>query len=145
MNANQIYVLPAQSLTCDLDSLVGCYYNHIPEVETIRWLGEVKQWRIQIKTVKFFDFDGRRYWSLQTVWFDGNPVMIIQNAGREGDDHAERFITDREIFLKMVDYVRSIIVIDQSSIDQDIIDPTEDLPGLTEFYGNSLNGVFERH
>jgi hypothetical protein len=145
MNANQIYALPPEKVTTKIGSLMGCYYNHIPEVDYAERLYSVEQNLIEIKKVKFFNFDGRRYWSLQTVWFDKAPVMIIQNAGREGDDHAERFITDLEHFWNMIKFIRDLVPPSDDFTAKDIIDPDEDIPGLTEFYGNSLDGVFERY
>lgn len=56
-----------------LQSLIGCYYNHIPEIETGTVLGEeVTKHNIMvvIKVIKHFNFDYRRYWRLATVWFD---------------------------------------------------------------------------
>lgn len=140
MTANEIYALTPESTTHALWDLSGCYYNHVAEA------GDSSEWnskettRITVKTIKYFNFDGRRIWRLSTVWFDEKPVMIIQNAGREGDDHRERFITDKSLFCEMVTHIRSLAGVEVL----EVLDPEKDSPDLTKFYGYELSGPFER-
>ena len=145
--ANDLYSKPTDKYL-PLSVLVGCYFNFIPETEIERWdLENMASPRIEIRSLMDFDFDYRRIWRLSTVWFDTKPVMILQNAGREGDDHAQRFITDAELYVEMINYLISIKprkIIDVE--DEDVIDPHEDMGSrLTTFYGNSLDGHFERY
>ena len=83
--AADLYKMTPERSTKELSYLVGCYYNHIPEVgndiESVKYL--LSSDRVEIKFLKDWNFDFRRVWQLATVWFDGNPVMITQNAGRE--------------------------------------------------------------
>jgi hypothetical protein len=88
--------------------LGGFYYNHMPEIDDGYMPYEDPNKRIAIRYYKDFDFDGRRFWRLAAVCFDGLPFMIIQNAGREGDDHHRRFITDLHQYKDAVKYVLSI-------------------------------------
>lgn len=155
MTPNELYKRMPENSHFDLDNLVGFYYNHIPEIDAhdISNANETEQ-RVLIKEYKFFDFDGRRFWRLASVWFDGTkddkladaykPVMIIQNAGREGDDYDGRFITDEKLYLEMVTYIRSLIN-DRPYQTSDVVDPDVDINNLTSFYGNELDGHFERY
>jgi len=151
MTPNELYNRVPQHSHYDLDMLIGFYYNHIPEIEEVSDANEKEQ-RVLIKEYKYFDFDGRRYWRLASVWFDDNdladlrhkPVMIIQNAGREGDDHDGRFITDEKLYMEMITYLRSLVK-DRPFQTSDVVDPDVDINNLTSFYGNELDGHFERY
>ena len=146
MTPRQIYEMPAERADKELSCLVGCYYNHIPEVGDHwgDWLWGFKQDRVEIKYIKDFYYDGRRIWRLATVWFDGNPIMIIQNAGREGDDHRAKFVTDLDGYIKMVGYIASLLPNEyRESVKTVSIE--DDLPELTEFYGQRLDDPFHRH
>ena len=139
-SAEDIYAMPVEDIYSDLSSLNGCYYSHIPEVD-IYSIPEGSVERVEIREIKYVDFDGRRIWNLSTIWFDEKPVMIFQNAGREGDDHAKRFITDFDLYTEMVSYLISLQKPD--IMHSDIIDPTEKRNDLDNFYGCSLDTVDE--
>lgn len=148
--ANELYAMVPKLTTHEISNLVGHYFNHIEEVECSGDLrselcyAEDKNTRIQIRYIKDHCYDGRRTWTLATVWLDHNPVMIIQNAGREGDDHSRRFITDRARFIDMCVYIRSLInENDPSGIEE--IDPDEEMSDLTCFYGRSLYDSFRHY
>ena len=144
MKASEAYLLEPESTSECLGVLKGFYYDHLPEVEDSLWDLQDKNTKAEIKTLKDFDFDGRRCWSLRTVWFEGKPFMITQNAGREGDDHRQRFITDVEVYKKFVDYVKSLTNTQEYYL-EDVIEVDEDYPNLINFYGNDLFGNFERY
>lgn len=131
----------------DPHNLKGCYYNHIPEAKLDWDVPYDKEFpSIEIRVVKEFDFDGRRFWRLATVWFEGLPVMVIQNAGREGDDHEARFITNTELFNKMCRYIESIANVSDDAVCLDVYNEDQEIGAkLTTFYGNTLNGHFERY
>jgi len=139
MTANDIYKLKPISVTTEIDRLIGCGYNHIPEIDAY-YLGYVSNERINIKTYADYCFDGRRIWKISSVWFDEKPVMIIQNAGREGDDHAERFITDTDVYENMVSYIKTLMAKEELP---DVIDPDENIPKLTGFYGHTLGEFYD--
>jgi hypothetical protein len=144
-----LYNMDPQYKDKNIHCLSGCYYNHIPEIEEWDWhrVQYDQNERVEIRHIKEFWFDHRRFWRLSTVWFDGLPVMIIQNAGREGDDFSESFITDKERYLKMVTYIMSLMTAeDKAEEDGRVVGLTEDLGDtLTSFYGDCLDGHFERH
>lgn len=128
-----------------LDMFIGCYFNHIFESGIEQWdLNGIESDRVEIKIIKEFHFDSRRFWRLATVWFDGYPVMITRNSGREGDDFSDRFITDKAQFTKMCIHIHSLASKFPDEI-ADIVEVDVDIPGLTEFYGNRLDGYFERY
>lgn len=141
--ANELYAMPYE-VNCALCCLIGFGYNHIKEsgLDTID-IVDIDTDRVEIRTIKYFDFDGRRFWMLATVWFDSKPVMVIQNAGREGDDHAKRYVTDKSALRDMCQYIRSLVPVEED--ESDLVDADEDIPSLTEFYGNELDGHFERY
>lgn len=144
ITAKEVYQLPSQSETSELWSLKGYYYDFLPEIDDELYSVKPEDnKRLKIKVLKEFDFDGRRFWRLQTLWIDDKPVMIMQNAGREGDDHRERFITNKELYKEVVNYVRELIG-DNSNVFDDFVDENEPRNYL-EFYGNHLNGYFERY
>jgi hypothetical protein len=71
--------------------------------------------------------------------------MIIQNAGREGDDWAKRFVTNEDTYWAAMRYLKSIALIPEvTDVAKDLVDPDVDNGALTAFYGNSLDGHFER-
>ena len=146
---NELYKMEPERVTNDISYLVGCYYNHVKEVgeEWAEYETPFLAERIEVRYLKDYDFDGRRVWKLATVWFDGEPVMITQNAGREGDDHSARFITDGKLFMKMCHYIKTQIPLTPipKTAGPSVVDPGEDIQDLTEFYGNSLDGPFERY
>jgi hypothetical protein len=148
MTAKELYLREPEKIETDLNILRGFYYNHIPEIDdncgdyfTDDILKNNK--RIKIKILKDFSFDPRRHWRLATIWIDENPVMIIQNAGREYDDFSKRFITNKELYIEMISYIKSLFPIYINEI-IGIIDENIDSPILTNFYNNNLDGIFER-
>lgn len=70
--------------------------------------------------------------------------MVIQNAGREGDDHRFKFVTNAEQYAKMVGYLVGLSPLDMNGEDSKLIDPEKDDIELTHFYGHYLNGNFEK-
>ena len=110
MNAKEIYNLKPIFIKKDFWELKGCYANLLPEIEEFNCEMMDLNTRIETKYYVDYCFDGRRTWTLASIWFDSTPIMIIQRAGREGDDHYNRFITNVEGFHKMVKYIRSLIV-----------------------------------
>lgn len=131
----------------DAHKLTGCYYNHIREARLDWGMPYDEEFPdIQVRVVKEFDFDGRRFWRLATVWFKDKPVMVIQNAGREGDDHEARFITDTESFNNMCRYIEMISNKGDEEVVEDVYSEDQEIGSkLTTFYGNTLDGYFERY
>lgn len=122
----------------------GCYFNHIPEIDAYAEYEDSD--KLEVHIYKDFDFDGRRFWRLASIWFENKPIMIIRNAGREGDDHVSRFVTDREGYIAMVSHILSLKKMDEALIEnEDFVNPDEKITDLLDFYSNSLFGWFERN
>lgn len=148
MTPNELYKRTPERIDNDVNCLYGCYYNYIPEIEALQYGGgmiEDSANRIAIHYYKDFDYDGRRVWQLAAVKFDGKFVMIIQNAGREGDDWSKRFITDNYAYADMVRYIATLLPPGEDRSQDDIVDSDEEIKGLTCFYGGDLDGHFERY
>lgn len=139
MNANELYAIEEYTSTNDISSLIGCYFNHVEEagddfgLEAAYNAIEAEK-LIELRILRHTDIDYRRYWRLVTVWFDDLPVMVVQNAGREGDDHSRRFITDSRHFHEMCKYIGTKF---QNPRTVKAVDPNKDMPELTTFYGDS--------
>lgn len=146
ISPNELYNRMPEDSYFGCDYFIGCYYNHVPELEIheheLDYDSIQKDELLMIKVYKHFDFDGRRFWRLASVWFDNTPIMILRNAGREGDDHADRFITDEYGYRKMVEYLFTKV---RKQEIPDVVDPNEPIKDLTAFYGNNLTGRFERY
>lgn len=149
MTPNELYDRIPDKSSYDLNDLsVGSYGRQLYEIDELGcgyWFPDIKQTDIEIRIYKFFDFDGRRFWKLQSVYYKGNPVMIMRNAGREGDDHCSRFITDKERFKQLICQVKQHIL--ETSDDEeisDIVDGDDDV-GVESFYDGTLDGNFERY
>lgn len=142
MRAIDIYQMDCEESIKQL----GYLKNHINEIEESDLWGipEETNKMVGIQIHKYHNFDGRRYWQLGSVWFNGSPVMIIQNAGREGEDHEKKFITNKQLYIDMVRYIKSLIPFDDEWIDKEFINEEDDVKELNTFYGYSLNGRFER-
>ncbi|MFW5962150.1 MAG: hypothetical protein ACOCQR_00865 [bacterium] len=142
MKPIDIYNMPVIEEETGLWDLTNFYRDHFPEFEGN--LGMLKQpegeERVVAKTHKYFSFDGRRYWRLRSVWFDNQPIMVLQNAGREGDDHAARFITNEEKYWEMIQYFHSLQH-EEEEVLTDVFDESEDIENLVTFYGKSLKDI----
>ena len=126
---------------CDYSYISGCYYNHIPEIADDRFRPST---RIKVRIYKDFNFDGRRFWRIASIWIDDIAVMIVRNAGREGDDFYDRFITNQEAYGEMVSHLSELRIPDEHDL-KELVDKDADIPNLTDFYGNDLDGHFERY
>jgi len=87
--------------------------------------------------------DGYRYAVMCTIWFDGNPVATIQQAGRDGRDHFQRWITDAPRFIEMCTYLMSKMTIEELFGD-DVVDPDKEVypEEVFYFYGNYFGDTF---
>ena len=148
MTPKELYKRIPERIDNDVNRLYGCYFNYIPEIEALQYGGgmiEDRDNRIAIHYYKDFDYDGRRIWLLAAVKFDDKFVMIIQNAGREGDDWSKRFITDHYTYVDMVKYIATLVPPGDDRSQDDFVDASEEIKGLTYFYGGDLDGHFERY
>lgn len=121
-------------------NLGGCYYNHVPEIDgySVDWK---RNERVLVRPVGEKNYDGRRFWRLAAVFLDDKPVMLVQNAGREGDDHAKRFVVDGVAYREMVGYLMSIYEEPEIDANSDVISLDEERQDLDSFYNDDLAHV----
>ena len=96
--------------------------------------------RVVFRIIRNVSVDYERNWLLGAVWFDNLPVMIVQNAGRGGQDHEATYITWLNQYNSMIQFIISVINNNKESmVNKIVINDREDLPFLDTFYGRSLN------
>jgi hypothetical protein len=127
MTANQLYASEPQERTTALWRI----WDHLSEITTLRYdIDDEQNQRVEVRLYEDYSFDGRRIWVLGSVWFDDQPVLIFQNAGREGRDHSARYITDPTRYWAMLGYLQSLVI-----STSDTLDPDVNCYELTDFYG----------
>lgn len=96
--------------------------------------------RMETRTIVDHDYDGRRGWTLQTVWFDGKPVMVVNSSGRDGNEYHERWITDGEAFGHLVSWLQTFTLRKEITgyVKADAV-----LPAMTEFYGHTIHDYYD--
>src|SRR5271157_6098195 len=97
----QLYALAPSRVYYDLFGFVGTHIQEINNYDLQHEDAEAFK-RIEIRQIAYDCPDGRRTWELDTIWFDGKPVMVVNSSGRDGDEYSERFITDGDTFAAMV-------------------------------------------
>jgi len=140
-----LYAMPAAKTICSVIEgvpyLRGAIFDHIPEMP---WDMDGNNFydsdRVEIRIIKEHYFDHCRLWRLATVWFDGQPVMVIQNAGREGGDWSKRVITDTRRYKAMIEHLNSLWVADDLNANC-VASEDDDIPKLAEFYAYSIKTV----
>lgn len=143
MTPRELYEITPESTTYDINIAFEYFRgSHFPEVcDSSYYFSEQelsKNNRITIKIYKDVNLDERRIWRLMSAWLDNHPVMVMQNAGREGDDHIRRFITDIDRYNEMVEFIAiSMMNLTLTSI-PDVVDIDTDIEDLTEFYDMKL-------
>lgn len=138
---------PIESVDNDFCVLMGCYYNHLEEdIDQYRMdYDKIKaQDRVEIRYYKDWCYDGRRVWKLYSVWLDGELVMMCKNAGREGDDHSGRAIFNKELYVQLVQYIKTF---EYPTVQDDIgdcVNLEDNADHFETFYSETLKGYFER-
>lgn len=134
MTARQLYALAAQSVSYDLYWPLEAH-RHVHEI-CLSEIPEGANERVSVRILEDHAFDDRRYWLLFTVWLDDTPVMICQNAGREGKDHSARYVTDPDAYAQMLAYLASLVQV-ESLAEQDV-QLDDEAPQLTCFHGGQF-------
>lgn len=142
MKPIELYEMAPERVDLDVTVLFGCYFCHVPEIQHLD-LDTARNKRVEIRYLKDFAFDGRRIWRLATVWLDGGPVMVIQNAGREGDDFSRRIVTDEGLYVQMVKYLASLVSVTEKLEKTEMAGMGDEVVGLTWFHGHGLTDPFE--
>lgn len=143
MKPTELYSRKPEEISTDLNDMSGGSYGaNFPEIYELGcsfWFDDVKQDAVEIHIYKDHCFDGRRTWELRGIFFNSKPVMITRNAGREGDDHCSRFITNGDLFFEMIDYLKGIISKQERKEEEiETFDPEVEITDLVNFYNNKL-------
>jgi hypothetical protein len=107
----------------------------------------------EIRIIEHHHTDTRRYWRTATVWLNSKPVMVVQNAGRDGDDWIRHWVTDQPLYFELCQYVRSEVlrliapkIRDELRDPQLLIDPNTQIKELDEYYGRRFGDTcYGRH
>lgn len=86
-------------------------------------------------------FDTDYTWKLFSVWFEDIPVMICQSLGRDYD--AGFFITNKESFNKLIEYVKKFDYDLEELFNNSTIGVDQDVEELTTFSGYSLDQFYD--
>ena len=96
------------------------------------WLESLR--RITVDIVADYVCEYHRSWTLSCVRLDGEPVMILQAAGRGGDDYREEYVVDGAKHKELEDLLRE-------SVDKPgphVVGMNEDYSYFTSFYGENM-------
>lgn len=115
---------------------------HLPEIDSyeLDFDGVEAEQMMETRTIVDKDFDGRRGWTLQTVWFDGRPVMVVNSSGRDGDEYHERWITDVEQFGRLLTWLHKFIPRTEIT---GYVNLEAVIPAMTEFYSHSIHDFYD--
>ena len=138
-SANELYAMKPSRVFYDLYGFVGTHIQEINNWDLQHEDAEAKK-RIEIRQIAFDCPDGRRTWELDTIWFDGKPVMVVNSSGRDGDEYSERFITDGDSYAAMVRFLQEHVEGDTVTgfVKADAI-----IPAMTEFYGRTIHDFYD--
>ena len=137
MTANELYACPPIRQRTDLCSLSAFVPFDLSGID------DEANTQVVIKCYADHDFDGRRIWYLFSVWYKNRPIMVCQQAGREGNDHTEEFITDPDGYTEMINYISSVVRPPDLFPEGRSHDPDVDIENLTRFYGTSLDKFYD--
>jgi hypothetical protein len=103
--------------------------------ESLEQLEEDK--RLVLKELLNKNYDGERIAVMYSIWFDGRPVAVVQNAGRSGRDHAARWVTDTDAYAALLAY---LLTFSRPNDTRDITDPNVELyeEEICHFYGTDF-------
>lgn len=133
MNANDIYKMPVKKTVTNLWQVENIMSDVVPFGH---WLSIPEDSPVEIKIHKNPYIDGTRSWLLVSLWWEGNPVAVGQEAGRAGRDFRKLFVTNRDGFAKLAGHLNALRVMSDGEFEE--IDPDADHEGLTNFHGDRL-------
>lgn len=122
--------------SCDIFNHIHELYSHNINIEAIQ-----KEKRIEIRYHVNYSEDSIRTFTIASIWYRLNdeyePVMIIRSAGRDGLDDKDEFITNKPLYIAMVQYLLTFIEKDEND-ELDVYDPDKDIESLDKFYGRPV-------
>jgi len=140
---NELYNLKPVRTDKGEDWFDGAVSLHLRnEVDTFDfdWKGFAAEKRVEVRTLADVCEDGWRTWTLQTVCFDGLPVMVVNSSGRDGDEYHNRYITAPHLFAELVVFARKFQSHPEAG---DFVNAEATIPDMTEFYGSTLHDFYD--
>jgi hypothetical protein len=92
------------------------------------------QVRVNLRTHFSPYIDGTRHATMQSIWFDDKPVMIVKHGGRPDREHSHRYITDLPAYKEMVGYLKSMEEIEEYWVEQEVFEADQDVEDLDRVY-----------
>lgn len=141
----EIYAFPVLKLMLFSECVVGGeWFPEVPEIgesfdmPVLNTLDAEKS--LSVNQVYFSCEDGERTIEMYTVYYHGMPVMIVQKAGRGGEDFFRRFVTNATGYGEVVDYLRNAF----NKTTEDCFDPEADryIDDVLSIYGNDVSEQF---
>jgi len=141
MKPAELYALEPISTTHDLYQMER--HSEALQSNALDWpKWENGDQRITLKYYADYSSDGERVWEVFSVWLDEQPVMICQEAGRGGNDDYSRFITNRKLFDKMEEYIRSFTEYNDDILNE-VYEEQEEIKELGNFYNCTLSEFYD--
>lgn len=141
LKLKDVYDIPGTPI----DLTWGIRSAWIPEVESYGETvdGEASkeiqsEGRLIIRCIIERDFDGDRFADMHTIFFDGEPIMIVRDAGRGGRDFRDRTITNADGFALMCHYIRQKM--NAEAPESDLASPDKEVyaEAIFNFYGTDF-------
>lgn len=101
--------------------------------------------RIRISNVVDERYEGDRFATMSLLRFDGEPLLVRQEAGRGGRDHRRRWVLNRTQAMVAARYLASLMLSAATMDDsEEVVDPDElQFPErLLSFYGTDHQEIF---
>lgn len=139
MKPNDIYCLTPLRISRDLNDIGEI---HIPEASVGYLRDSAISARVEIRHLVDEMYDSSRGAWMDSIWFEGKPVMITQTAGRGGNDFNKRVITNESLFWKLIQHIRTFAELDQNYLE--VVDTHEDDPDLDYLYDEPLSKLLKK-
>lgn len=110
------------------------YYldGFLPEMK-VEEEAELLNTRIEIRLHFHKDLGVGLHLAISSVWFDSKPVMIIRNAGRNGEER-DRFVIDSHLYHDMLSFILSLKMKFISLLElEDYVNPDTDVDALNRW------------
>lgn len=140
MTPRAVYALPVQSV----EEPWAIEQDLAPFVTEVEWHtagvgGERLAERIRVDVLADPYVDGTRVFRLLAVYFDAEPVMILQIGGRSGRDHLRRFITDPARYGLLLGWIVQLLPVpEDSEPDNVVLGLDDERTDLVEFYSGNV-------
>jgi len=135
MKPSELYKLKEIGVETDIYSLRKC----LDGLDDLSYEGVESIEGLEQRIHGFHSFDGERSWELSSIWYKDRPFMVLQEAGRGGDDHVETFLTDKEVLKELKLKIAELLDQHKKTIS---FSPDEDIEDLDCFYGHELSEFY---